>query len=334
MMKVTLVSVLTCLLLNACSISQSVTIKDIAEQNMAIEAPSIPHFQGVGLKAKETQIQGEYRYAGPNDPSLPISSKNHTEGHSNITHAVYGQIRHRIGDGDVGWEFGLYGGGALNMKDARVQNTTYQANDLEDTSTPYLKLGLGFRGPLVHQDRFSIGLNLEAEVVRQAYEVALYRVKVTETTIDYHEEVFRNYTPDNTVTTVESSEQFNFKDHLYSLTPRAGVYGNIMIIPQLHVILGVSAQLSQRAPGYGEKDCEYKTTAEREVITLGALEQCAPEDSFPIRNYQTYLSYYTGLSAHLSPITINLIASRSSAIALDVHAPVPFQLHSSLGVHF
>jgi hypothetical protein len=319
---------------SACSLTSKTVVKDIAQQNVAVESPNIPHLQGASLKPEQTRIQGEYRYAGPNSPALPIAKDNNTEGHANITHAFYGQLARTLGDGETGWEVGFFGGGAVSMSSARVQNTSRAQDELEDVSAPFLKLGVGFRGPLVRHARFSVGLNLEAEASRQAYRVDLYRVKTTETTVEFREDLFGGNTPESSTATTQSSERLVLEDHIYAFTPRAGLYGDVTILPELHLILGLSAQLSKRFSGYAEESCEYEFSSDTDILAFSDSDPCDPKDTFPMGSYQAYLTYYGGLSLNLTPLSLNLIASSSAALAREVHAPVPFQLTGSVGLTF
>ena len=320
--------------LSACSIAQNVTIKDVAQQNVAVESPTVPHLQGALLEPGQLRVQGEYRYAAANDPTQPITDTNNTEGHSNAVHVAYGQVVMSVDQVGGSWEFGVFGGGALKMTEARVQNTTHDPQTFESVSAPFVKLGLGLRGPLVRKERFTIGLNLEAEASRHAYQVDLYRVRTTEATINYSEELFGKYTPESMSATTQSSERLTLEDYVYSVTPRLGVFGDVIIIPQLHLLLGLSAQMSERASAYAEDECTYETSSEQEIITFGALNQCDPKDTFPLQSYQAYLTYYGGLSLQLAPLSLNVTVSSATALGLDVHAPVPFQLNSSVGLAF
>ena len=327
-------SSLALLTLSACGFNQKVSVKDMAQQNVAMEAPGAPMLQGSPLKPEQTRVVGQYRYAADTDPKRAIGPGDDSlEGHSNVTHLAQVQIIRMLGDGETGWELGFSGGGALTMQGARVQNTSFSPDDLANASMPFLKLGVGLRGPILVKDKVRVGLNFEADITRQAYQANIRRVKTTETSLDSYNIFDPNAEPTTNTSTRISSELLEIEDHVVNLTPRAGLYSDITILPQLHAYAGLSAQFSKRYAGYAESECDYEIN-EGDLLMLNVSDQCSPKDRFPMGEYQTYLTFYGGLSLELDAFSVNLIASHTRALQLDEQAAVPFQLLGSGSISF
>jgi len=325
------VIVLYASLLSACSVSQTVTVRDAAQQNIAMEAPGAPMMQGSLLKAEGSRLVGQYRYAAETDPKKAITvGAQDVDGHSNVTHSAQLQYIRSLSQGERSWELGLIGAAAISMSDARVQNITTSPDDLESASMPFLKLGLGLRGGLVKIGRFNLGLNLEGELTRQAYRVDIRRVKTTESTITVPNLFDPKQENLSTTTSTISDDLLELEDHLISFTPRVGLFGDVTIIPELHVYLGASTQLSKRYTGYAESECSY----EEDNLSLPSFDQCDPKDTFPMGEYVSYLTFYGGVSLDLELLSINVIGSRAMALSYSEHAAVPFQLVSSFGLNF
>ena len=92
-------------LLSACSVSQTVTVRDAAQQNIAMEAPGAPMMQGSLLKAEGSRLVGQYRYAAETDPKKAITvGAQDVDGHSNVTHSAQLQYIRSLSQGERSWE--------------------------------------------------------------------------------------------------------------------------------------------------------------------------------------------------------------------------------------
>ena len=335
------------LIATGCSITQSAVVKDSVTQNGVMQPSSIPHLQGPPLKANQTRLQGRYGYTGSPDALQNASDK--TLGHLTPKHLLYGQMVFPIGEGSsegsseskVGvWEIGIFGGGALSLEDAQRSNEDQDANLFKDTSLPFLKFGVGLRGPLVQKNKFTLGLNLEGEVSRQAFKTNIDRVQTIMTTFEWDEQLRQDFNLDDGESTITTqSEMIEHEDYFFSLTPRAALYGQYQVLDFLSLDFGFSAQYIQYQKSILSNECTY----EKELTNVSQLtdpealildDDCSPESLYPVNQYHFDFTYYGGATFRHQVVHLSMLFAYSHAPFDDFSPASPFTFTTQAGITF
>lgn len=329
-------------LYSGCSITQSTVVKDEYTQNAVMQPSALPHLQGPSLKAKQTRVQGRYTYTGDTNTLPSASSK--ALGHLTPQHHLYGQVAFPLTEGSAKsnkavWEMGLFGGGSLSTDDARRSNQSQNEDTFADTSMPFLKAGLGVRGPLLQKKRFLLGLNLEGEVGRQAFRTDLSRTQTITTTVEWNEQIAQDLGLERQEDTVTVGPlPLEEEGYFFTFTPRAGLYGQIKVLDFLSLDLGFSVQYIQYQQATGENECTY----EKSLTDLSQLSdpenliegECSADSLYPLSQYHVDLTYYGGATLSFNPFHVSLLFSYATSPFDEIEYSAPFVFATQAGLSF
>jgi hypothetical protein len=332
--------------LTGCGITQSAIVQDEVTQNGVMPPSSIPHLQGPALQPKQVRFQGRYGYTGASDGLKPAS--NQTLGHLTPKHLFYGQVAFPLNSDSSKekkgvWELGLFGGGAVSLEEARKSNQNQDENLFKNTSLPFLKAGFGVRGPLVQKKRFLLGLNIEGEVSRQAFNIQIDRTQTLTTTFEWNEELSQQFDLGDGETTVTTEqEQINYEEYFFALTPRAALYGQYQVLDFLSLDFGFSAQYIQYQKSTFSNTCTYdKELTDLDQLTdpstLGSLTsggECSPEELYPITPYHFDFTYYGGGTFQYDAFHLSMLFAYSHSPFDEIVHASPFTFTTQAGISF
>ena len=296
--------------LTACSATHAtVEIKDIARQAVLYEPARAPHLKGPELRVGQSLLAGNYHLSlSPNADGLRAGSERAPGGVA-ATHSWDLRFSTALGGeskktAQPVWEFGV-NLGLTHPELGNAQAASVQIARFEDI---YVRAGLGFRGPIYHNQGFSLGIVLEGDFAALPYSVDV--VRNTQQSITKIQANW--FSHDVTLSGSESSvvDTQHLTGHTFFPTFRGGLYGAYYFNDRFSVTFGATLQNTPAVSGLAQQEytCKYEQVGLAGSIPDDVAAACRHDygESFPLIEHALAGSLHGGVHVIFDPLVLTL----------------------------